>query len=167
LGIKTSNKSANGDNMSGVYDSLQEVVITVKTTSPTDTFSWHSIRGVSTDDLHSLLEAVVWKIFSHESAQEFDVSAKQSFLRDLFSSCPSPIFSMSRSVCDMPFSTFGTACVTMVSDKDVSVDVHLSKRFNHRVRNYLPSGILLVYFSGYLAKSKIFQVNLFLLNIMF
>ena len=85
FGIQTSNKSVNGDNMSGSYFSLQEVVITVTTTLPTDTFSWHSIKGVSTDDLHSLLEAVVWKIFSHEAnSNEVDVTVKQSFIRDLF-----------------------------------------------------------------------------------
>ena len=160
FGLQTSNGTANGDNLSGLYYALEEVVITVKTSSPLETLSWHSVKGVSTDDLHTLLEAAVWRIFAGAPNPDPDpLSAKQSLVRDIFSSCPSPLFSISRSVCEMPFSAFGTACVSIGTDKDVIVDLHVTKRFNRRLHTYLPIGILLVYFAGYLAKSKIFQVK--------
>ena len=79
---------------------------------------------------------------------------------DILSSCPSPLFSFSRSICVMPFSAFGVACVSIIPERDVTVDVHVTKRVNRRLHTYIPIGILLAYFSGTLAKSKIFQVLL-------
>ena len=76
--------------MTYVFVTFIQVVITIKTTSASDTLSWHSVKGISTDDLHTLTEAAIFKIFAHPQSEHdvfnsavvtANLSSKQSFVR--------------------------------------------------------------------------------------
>jgi hypothetical protein len=78
-------------------------------------FPFHTIKGISTDDFHSNIEALMYEIFgtAEEKASKILTSHdfQQSFIRDIFSSCPSPVFSSNRSLCAMRFSPFAENCI--------------------------------------------------------
>lgn len=158
FGLQSSDSGGNANFFSGLYNMLEETVIMVATVSPADVLTWHSVRGISTDDLHTLLETAIWKAFSY-SPPSVDKGPVQSIIRDIFSACPSPLFSSSRSICHMPFSTFGTSCVTLSSENDVSVTIRVSKHFNRRLFYHFLVGLSLIAFAYQLAKSKIFHVR--------
>ena len=126
-------------------------------------FPWHSVKGISTDDSHTYIENLMLPFFGTDE----EVKAKNSptieftssFIRDIVSACPSPIFHSTRSKCSMSFSPFGTACVQLRSDKTIRLTATSERQFNPWLPANMFCGLLLLYLSQSLSKSSIFQVN--------
>lgn len=123
---------------------------------------WHSVKGLSTDDSHTYIENLMLPFFGTDE----DVKAKNSktveftssFVRDIVSACPSPIFHSTRSKCSMSFSPFGTACVQLRSDKTIRLTATSERQFNPWLPANMFCGLFLLYLSQSLSKSSIFQV---------
>lgn len=156
------------NHQSTVWSLFEDTLIVVNETN-SQKLSWHSVKGVSTDDLHAHLEhAVYWLAeklqpgqIHHEQAEPYDVD---SIFRDISSACPSALFSKTRSSCSMRFSTFGNACITVKApkqpDRHLHLSVHTKQRFNQQYIYNLVVGATLVLFAGFMGKSKVFQVIL-------
>lgn len=143
---------------------FNQVNIVVKSSEP---FNWHSVRGVSSDDFHSVIEEFVFGFFlspeeklklkaKHNS--EDLVFEKTSMVRDLVSSCPSPL-AYQYNTCNMQFSPYGRACVSIKSDKSIHVQIDTFFGFNFRRLLHLLAGLALLILSHTLSKSKIFQYS--------
>lgn len=148
-------------------------------------FSWHAINGVSTDDFHTNLNSFIHYLFdknaainssSDESANgdngsssdgndvidvEREPYEQESFIRDILSACPSPLFTSHRSQCHMKFSSVGKSCITIKAhnDYDNTVSISIMHHFNSNLVYNLIAGLVLITFAGLLAKSKVFQVT--------
>lgn len=147
--------------------SIFEDTLIVANETNAQKLAWHSVQGVSTDDLHAHLEhAVYWLAdklqpgkVHHKHTEPHEVD---SILRDITSACPSALFSSSRSRCAMRFSTFGTACITVKAptkpDTRLHLTVYVEQRYNEHYQYHLVVGAALVLLAGIMAKSKVFQV---------
>lgn len=135
--------------------------VTVVVEAPDFDFPWHGIKGVSTDDLHRHTEALVYNAFGETSANqlEFDPKKSQGLVRDVLSSCPSPLFSTNRRKCTLTFSPYGTSFVSIFPKSRVTVSIFSERKFNPTFLVVLASGILLFLLAHQLSKSKIFQVR--------
>lgn len=124
-------------------------------------FSWHIIQGVSTDDLHQNLQSFIYQVFNLNDPKLVHIKEPyeiESFLRDIVSSCPSPIFTSNQTYCQMKFSNLGKSCVNLKADKDYKVTVLVEKKFNQSYVYNLLAGLILLTLSSTFAKSKVFQV---------
>ena len=128
---------------------------------------WYSIKGVSSDDLHTHLEDFVYYVASQiglESHRELlEPYEKESMVRDAVSSCPNPLFSKSRSECVMRFSSVGMACVKILSPKNPNEQLSLLVYAEEKINlNYIYTfivGLLSFFVSGYLGYNMAFQVQ--------
>lgn len=125
-------------------------------------FRWHSVKGVSSDDFHSNIEKVVYNLVGTDEEKLHRVTTssdfRQSFFRDIVSSCPSPFFSTDRSQCKMAFSPFGEACIQVQTEKSVQLLVTAKRDLNIRLPLSMICGLCLLNSSQSLSKSSIFQV---------
>jgi len=166
-----------------LYHIFHEISIIVSESNG-EIFSWHAINGVSTDDFHSNLNSFIHYLFdkiaainssSDDSSNGDDVSSRygrdiidverepyeqESFIRDILSACPSPLFTSHRSQCHMKFSSVGKSCVAIKAhnDYDHTVSISVMHHFNINLVYNLIAGLVLITFAGLLAKSKVFQV---------
>lgn len=142
-------------------------------------FPFHSIRGVSTDDSHahfsSLANSIINKIHptkeSASSMNEQTPLAQQvsytsnfirNFIRDIFSSCPSPLFGhSSRHRCVMSLSPYGAASVSVrpKASESIVIQATTQKQFMFQYLIYIVMAILFLLFSDQFSKSKIFQYS--------
>ena len=143
-------------------------------------FSWHAINGVCTDDFYTNLNTFIHYLFdkndeaidnSNESTSGDDgidnikvdkePYEQESFIRDILSACPSPLFTSNRSQCHMKFSSVGKSCVSIKAhdDYDYTVSISIMHHFNSNLVYNLIAGLVLITFAGLLAKSKVFQVT--------
>lgn len=144
----------------GGYSSIFDNVVVEVTASENFNFPWHSIRGVSSDDFHSNLETVVFKLMGEgQLLSEEKQLSKHSYVRDVLSACPSPLKSKNRYQCAMYFSPYGRSCVSVSPEDSVSVTVYTSKSFNTKMVLNLLIGVGFITITSQLAKSKLFQVG--------
>jgi hypothetical protein len=127
-------------------------------------FNWHAVRGISSDDFHSVMEKFVLGLFTTtEGNVRTDelVFEKVSLARDLLSSCPSPFgsFSGGNNKCVMTFSPYGRACVSVKVDRSVQLEIDTIVGFNFKMFLNLICGIGLFIGSHFLSKSKVFQYS--------
>eukprot|EP01039_Chlorochromonas_danica_P004828 gene4829-5293_t len=134
---------------------LKDLVISLD--SPSE-LPWYSVRGVSTDDLHSHLQTVAFTLLN-ETKTESEPHAVQSILRDLLSSCPNPLLSSQRKTCQMRFSLRGKACIFLTASEDIAVSLTVKEVFNGHYPLRMAAGIALIGLAPILAKSKIFQYS--------
>jgi hypothetical protein len=151
-----------------IDSAFRELLITVVAPNTTH-FPWHSIRGVSTDDAHAHIQTIVLSLMGvdlndKETHKPYQI---QSFLRDILSSCPSPLFSHNRNICNMRFSPFGTACITISPESNHVVTITTVEHFNKNLVYNLIVGASLLFFANYLAKSKLFQVSILFACLLF
>jgi hypothetical protein len=127
---------------------------------------WYSVKGVSTDDLHSHLEDFVYYGMGQLGVVNArDIKAPHeidSYFRDAVSACPNPAFSKSRSQCTMRFSSSGHACVKVDLPHDYTEHLSLAVSVEERINmNFVYSflvGISLFFVAGYLGYNIAFQV---------
>jgi hypothetical protein len=145
---------------------FNEVLIHVSETS-NHKLPWYSVKGVSTDDLHSHLEDFVYYVMGQlgvENAREIKAPHDiDSYLRDVVSACPNPVFSQSRSHCIMRFSTIGHACVKVALPQDytehLNLTVYVEERMNMNFVYSFLVGLSLFFVAGYLGYNMVFQVS--------
>jgi hypothetical protein len=147
-----------GFNIASIFHELSINVV-----APNDyKFPWHSVKGLSTDDFHANTESFVLSLFGTEDEKARKVSPvvefPQSFVRDIVSACPSPVFHSVRSTCSMGFSPFGEACVQLRTDAPVRITATSEKKFNILLPVNMLCGLGLIYLSQPLSKSSVFQV---------
>lgn len=145
---------------------FEQVDIIVKSD---ENFNWHAVRGISSDDFHSVIQKFVFGFFLEEEekrqlhehlSSDAMISEKVSWVRDLLSSCPSPLGSLySLNKCAMHFSPYGRACVTVSVDHSSELEIDTIVGFNFRLLLNLLCGVSLFIFAFTLSKSKIFQVS--------
>lgn len=166
-----------------LYHIFHEISIVV-TERHSKIFSWHAINGVSTDDFHTNLNTFIHYLFDKidtaidssssdddgrssgdDGSDNADVDREpyeqESFIRDILSACPSPLFTSHRSQCLMKFSSVGKSCVSIKAhdvDYDYIVSISIMHQFNRNLVYNLIAGLVLITFAGLLAKSKVFQV---------
>jgi len=149
---------ANGD----AFPLFDEILVYVKEVKAVK-IPWYHIKGVSTDDLHAVLERIVHGVLGSPHA-ELHAKAPhevESIIRDIASSCPNPLFSSNRSECIMRFSTIGRACVTVkATSTPLQIVVWAEKELNPMYLIKLVLGSLLVFVSGYLGYNILFQASL-------
>jgi hypothetical protein len=167
-----------------LYHIFHEISILVSESNG-EIFSWHAINGVSTDDFHTNLNSFIHYLIDKNAAinrSTDDISngdngsssdgndvidverepyEQESFIRDILSACPSPLFTSHRSQCHMKFSSVGKSCITIKAhnDYDNTVSISIMHHFNSNLVYNLIAGLVLITFAGLLAKSKVFQVT--------
>mmetsp|Transcript_2943 Transcript_2943/g.3102 ORF Transcript_2943/g.3102 Transcript_2943/m.3102 type:complete len:350 (-) Transcript_2943:109-1158(-) len=125
-------------------------------------FGFHKVRGLSTDDFHSHIEWLVFKILKINPPDEreleigHDLDKFEGFVRDIFSACPTP-FSRTHTSCLMSFSPYGRSCITVDSSTTIPINVMATKGFDVRYLQYFIGGVSLLLLSTLLSKSKLFQ----------
>ena len=141
------------------------VSITLVALNPEEKFPWHSVSVLSTDDFHQHVQNLLGRLWGIETSEldlydqdtTFGLSLS-NWLRDVVSSCPSPLFSSNRRRCSMTFSPYGEACVTLrTTDKSMKVRASLQRRFEIRYIYALVVGILALWMANEFSKSKVFQ----------
>ena len=160
-------RARNQFNLAAVFEQVDIIV------KSDENFNWHAVRGISSDDFHSVIQKFVFGFFLEEKekqqlyqhlSSDAMITEKVSWVRDLLSSCPSPLGSMySLNKCAMHFSPYGRACVTVSVDHSSSLEIDTIVGFNFRLLLHLLCGISLFIFAFTLSKSKIFQVSFTLL----
>ena len=150
-------------NLAAVFEQVDIIV------KSDENFNWHAVRGVSSDDFHSVIQKFVFGFFlAEEEKRQFHqhlasddmISEKVSWIRDLLSSCPSPLGSMySLNKCAMHFSPYGRACITVTVDHSSEIEIDTIVGFNIRLLLNLLCGIALFMLAFTFSKSKIFQVS--------
>jgi hypothetical protein len=124
---------------------------------------WYCIKGISTDDLHTHFQTIVYAIFGGDKRSNLiatiDPLNKGSFLRDAASSCPNPIYGTDRSECSMSFSTLGTSCATIAVDQKVDILVEVTRDFNKQSVFLLAAGLIVLLLASQFSRSKIFQYS--------
>ena len=156
-------------NLAAVFEQVDIIV------KSDENFNWHAVRGISSDDFHSVIQKFVFGFFLGEEekrqlyqhlASDAMLSEKISWVRDLLSSCPSPLGSMySLNKCAMHFSPYGRACVTISVDRSAELEIDTIVGFNFRLLLNLLCGISLFMLAFTLSKSKIFQVSHFCISL--
>ena len=136
--------------------------------------TWYAVRGISTDDFYSLLKSTIFRyvLRMDEESETSIMKTRDSiegygFIRDLFSSCPSPLFgSPQQTKCNMLFSSVGEPCITLDMERSIrqglrvkapEVTIKVTQSFNRRGFILLLLGLTLLKMSGELSKSKIVQ----------
>ena len=77
---------------------------------------WHtSIRGISTDDFRNHIERLIYQVFGEQqekqAAEQRKLKIEYNFVRDVLSSCPSPLFATNRSfICHVIFTFWTGLC---------------------------------------------------------
>jgi len=147
-------------------------------------FPFHSIRGISSDDSHShfnkLFQSMMRKVRPSTSTSTVHIEEQpelaanpilvtqasivsnfiRNFIRDIFSSCPSPLFGHShRHHCIMSLSPYGTASISIQPQNRDSIVVQASARYEFMPQYlfYILIAVLFLLFSDQFSKSKIFQ----------
>ena len=122
-------------------------------------FPYYSFKGKSVDDFHDNLANLIRSSWG-ESAVDGETELIQSIdgggssgklLRDLLSSCPSPLYGTVSSACRFSFSTIGTACISLPAASGV-LTVSVSQIFN--VQCVLNIALAAFFFYGASAWSK-------------
>ena len=149
---------------------LSKTVVTVSVTHSGDKFDWFDVSGISTDDfqLHLkrlgryLLLATVPSLAQQLSQpSESDSLVNKNFIRDILSSCPSPISTEANSQsCDLSFSPFGKICVNIRGrpSKDRNIMLVTRTFISKELIIKLILGIGLLYLASVLSKSMMLQV---------
>ena len=136
-------------------------------------FDWHAVKGKSTDDFHSNIKYLVFTLFQVEEEEKITDDSKipnlqSSFLRDILSSCPTPLFSKDLQSCKLSFSTLGVPCVSISSqDMDLPIQIITKKEFDSKYIINLLVGLLFLFIADTLSGSGIFQVTLILIDLHF
>ena len=126
-------------------------------------FPWHSVSILSTDDFHNIVQSVLGRLWGIETPEmdlhdQDTASHLHNWLRDIVSSCPSPLLSSNRSQCSMTFSPYGKACVHLRTfDKSMKIRATLHRKFEIRYIYALVLGIATLWMAHECSKSKIFQ----------
>jgi hypothetical protein len=99
-------------------------------------FPYYSFKGKSVDDFHDNLGNLIRRSWGErvdgetELIQSIDGGGSSGkLLRDLLSSCPSPLYGTVSSACRFSFSTIGTACISLPAASGV-LTVSVSQIFN-------------------------------------
>ena len=137
--------------------------------------SWYAVRGISSDDFYGLIKSTIFRyVFRMDEEDEMDIMKTRDslegygFIRDLFSSCPSPLFhTPEQTRCSMAFSSVGEPCVTLDMEESIrqgpnkvknpEVTIKVTQNFNRRGFILLLIGLTLLKMSGELSKSKTVQ----------
>ncbi len=140
-----------------------------------DKMPWMSVRGISGDDFFLNLQNLMWKsVFGLNEDQINQLKEVREdidgygFLRDLVSSCPSPIYQTRDGNCLMQFSSMDEACIEITLGGDGSdeeemkykpkkITVTAMKEINTRGILFFIISILFFYYCHELSKSKICQ----------
>lgn len=136
-------------------------------------FPFFSVRGKSTDDFHLNVGMLIQRTLLEETPNIAESVDKSSLLRDLLSSCPSPIDfkiplgpSDSTAVCRMTFSSMGTPCVSIParasggggsSDIPSKVTIAVKQAVNLNYAYNLGLCLLFLYAATELSEHKTFQ----------
>lgn len=135
---------------------------------------WYSVRGKSTDDFYSMMRATFFRYVlgikedeERELMKTRDLVEGYGYLRDMFSSCPSPLFdSPELTKCKMRFSPVGEPCVVIDVEGSLSkgskvrkpeIVIETKQSFNRRGFIMLLIGLTLIKLSKELSKSKTVQ----------
>lgn len=161
------NDNSEGTLFSSTYEEINIYVKNVK-----DNFDWHVVKGKSTDDFYVNFKSFVQYIKSEEVSTDNDIvydaselneniDLDSSFLRDILSACPSPVFSRDLSMCKMPFSTRGKSCISVTSstDKDLSITIQAKKEINKNHILSLLFGLIFLRSASSLSRNDLFQVS--------
>ena len=144
-------------------------------------FPFHAIGGISNDDGHTHIKNIFSKVIKKDtdgmSIDPFEDSSTikhlpfisyfycdyRTFIREIFSSCPSPVFSGNiRHKCVLTFSPFGDKTKISIKPKNkepIQIYIKTSYNFNRVLVIKLISGIVLLALAHICAKSKVFQVT--------
>ena len=144
---------------------FDQISITIKVLNGGE-LPWHSVSVISADDLHDHVEEFIHGTIGKDdeinritAVARDNIEKNRGFLRDIFSSCPSPLFSSNRTICVMNFSPFGEACVSVRStNQQLKVKALLKRQYNKNFPLSLLIGFALLALSQIMGKSKIFQV---------
>ena len=151
-------------NVAKVFD---KILINIKSVKNVD-LPWYSVKGISTDDFHTHFQTIVFALLGGDKRSDMiesiDPLNKGSFMRDVVSSCPNPLYGSDRSECTMSFSTLGTSCATIVADEKVDIKAEVKRAFNEKSYLLLAAGLIVLALARQLAKSKIFQYSSGLLS---
>lgn len=126
-------------------------------------FPWHSVSILSTDDFHNIVQSALGRLWGIETPEmdlydQDTTSHLHNWLRDIVSSCPSPLVSSNRSQCSMTFSPYGKACVNLrTSDKSMKIRATFHRKFEVRYIYALVLGISTLWMAHECSKSKLFQ----------
>ena len=149
-------------------------------------FPYFSFRGRPTDDFHSNVGLLIQQSLFNEDPDIAESVDRSSILRDLLSSCPSPLdfkiptdpndFAVHGSgkgvavmgkgdadICRMTFSSMGTACVSLPAraggggNEQSKVTLHVSQRINVNFVYYLIFFFGLLYAGSTFSEYKSFQ----------
>jgi hypothetical protein len=147
----------------GIFHQISIEVSGTKRNGGEYLFPFHSVRGISTDDGHHHIQNAFQKLFQYfqiqNSLHHTSAQSVRSFIRDIFSSCPSPIFGNGyRNFCRLHFSPYGDATVTVKSNDYVTIYILAKHKFNIFLIVKLLIGILFLSLAHTFSKSKIFQV---------
>ena len=167
---KTSKKSLNK-----LFNQLYITVEGRTTDNKPFQFPFHSVKGVSTDDSHShfyhIFGKLIKKLLKNDESTDTTTTHNiitnksnflRNFIRDIFSSCPSPLFGDGyRQACTLTFSPYGNTTLSVIpkAKKTVIMTVRGSEEFNSVYMIRLIIGILFLSFAPIFAKSKYFQVR--------
>ncbi len=148
-----------------------QTTITVQSNFP---LNWYSVRGKSTDDFYTMIKSTFFRhIFRIDEEEERELMKTRDalegygFVRDLFSSCPSPLFGRpEQTKCSMRFSPVGEPCIMLDMEKSLSkgskakkpeVVIEVNRGFNRRGFIFLLIGLAFMKLSKELSKSKTVQ----------
>eukprot|EP01031_Cornospumella_fuschlensis_P028110 gene28110-33942_t len=142
----------------GPHTLFQDTVISISSQQP---LPWYSVRGVSTDDVHSNLERWIYGLFAPDiTLLSQNPHEKASFLRDVLSSCPNPLFNKNRSVCNMRFSSLDTSCVTVSLPFSTVISITVTRYINPQYFVNFAAGIVFFMLAHPFSKSKVFQYSM-------
>lgn len=183
--IYINNNQYQKKNLMTLFSQLSiEITSLMDKTNEKYSLPFHSIGGISNDDAHTHIKNIFTKAINIEkdhvmidnyiSNDDNNILYKipflsllyfdfRTFLRDIFSSCPSPIFgNTNRNKCTLFFSSFSSTTKVTVNPNNkeiIQLNIKTSYDFNNRLVVRLVAGIFIVVFAHTLAKSKVFQVR--------
>lgn len=145
-----------------------ETTVEIIATGDSDriSFPYFAVRGKSTDDFHENVGLLIHLTLFKERPDIAESVDRSSLLRDLLSSCPSPIDfkfqpANAATLCRMKFSSMGTPCVSLPalsSSKSPSkVSVVVKQVYNYSYAYNLGLCLLFLYAAMELSEYKTFQ----------
>lgn len=148
---------------------ISQTTVTVSVTDSNHKFDWFDIGGISTDDFQSHLKRLGYLILSIDSSDieslissELDPLVERNFIRDILSSCPSPISSslgMKSQSCQLTFSPFGKLCINIRghSSQDRMVRISSETGISKELVVKFVFGLTLLYLANTLSANMLFQ----------
>jgi hypothetical protein len=132
-----------------------QIDIDIKVFNPSY-LSIFSVKGLSEDDFHNIGEDIIKnilkidtnnninekKIFKDKVISLISISS-ENFLRDMLSSCPSPLLS-SNDHCIMHFSPFNKACIIVNNHKQINASVEAKLKYNQMLPIILVIGLFFI-----------------------